>query len=263
VLCCVVLCCVVLCCVVLCCVVLCCVVLCCVVLFCVVCGGLCCVVLCCVGGLYCFVWFILLLLGVSWAMASASAPFQVRAHGNMVATTTGVLIVTGGDYGLYQTDDLWVSLDGGLTWGSCVLNNTEPFPKRKEAAVFIDSAGYLYVSSGLNQAAAPTAANPSAQLYTAYADFWKSSFSFNDIVSVTQTCGLPLPACNTGLQCWPPGSSCACTSGTFYPLTRTAIWEARQLPGFTITVNPISYTSVSGVPETLPVGSFIMYGGQK
>lgn len=50
--------------------------------------------------------------GVSWAQATASAPFQIREHGAMLASSTGVLIVTMGGPGEFQTDDLWASLDG-------------------------------------------------------------------------------------------------------------------------------------------------------
>jgi len=42
-------------------------------------------------------------LGVSWVRVSAAAPWQVRDHGLLLATPAGVLIVTAGGFGEYQT----------------------------------------------------------------------------------------------------------------------------------------------------------------
>jgi hypothetical protein len=51
-------------------------------------------------------------LGQSWSPVTLAAPFQVRDHGVLLATPAGVLIVTAGGFGEYQTNDLWASLDG-------------------------------------------------------------------------------------------------------------------------------------------------------
>jgi hypothetical protein len=50
---------------------------------------------------------------------------------------------------------------------------------------------------------------------------------------------------------------------SFNALTTAAPWEARANMGYGITVSPITYTAVgSSSNTTLPVGSFIVYGGQ-
>jgi hypothetical protein len=49
-------------------------------------------------------------LGRSWSPVTLTAPFQVRDHGVLLSTPAGVLVVTTGGFGDYQTNDLWASL---------------------------------------------------------------------------------------------------------------------------------------------------------
>ena len=154
-------------------------------------------------------------LGVSWALASAAAPWQVRDHGVLVASAAGVLVSTAGGFGEYQANDLWASLDGGVTWGSCngpALNpNAQAFPARKDTTAFFDNSGYLWISAGLNQYYG--AGFTTGVVYQAYNDLYKSSLSFNNVPAVAAACGLTVPACGVGLQCYPPSSNCTCGTG--------------------------------------------------
>jgi len=99
-------------------------------------------------------------------------------------------------------NDLWISLDGGLTWGSCsgtnaTNSNTEPWPARKDAGAFLDSNGYLYISGGLGQFYS-TQFSTGIQ-YQAYNDLYKSTISFNNISLIAQQCNLQVPQCGVGL----------------------------------------------------------------
>jgi hypothetical protein len=141
-------------------------------------------------------------LGKSWVQTTANAPWQPRDHGVLLATQAGVLIVTAGGFGEYQTNDLWISLDGGITWGSCSGTNmtnsmTEPWPARKDPAAFLDSQGYLYISGGLNQYYSTQFST--GVTYQALNDLWKSNIAFNNVSLLASLCHLTVPSCGVGV----------------------------------------------------------------
>ena len=155
-------------------------------------------------------------LGVSWSQASVAAPFQIREHGALLASSSGVLIVSMGGPGELQTDDVWASLDGGVTWGSCTgstaANASEAWAARKVAAAVLDSSDTMWVSAGLDQFYVPVSVYPTGVQYQAYNDVWKSSLSFTSAATVASSCNLTVPACGVGVQCWPPSTLCKCPS---------------------------------------------------
>ena len=159
-------------------------------------------------------------MGVSWTQMTATAPFQIREHGALLASSTGVLIVTMGGPGELQTDDIWASLDGGVTWGSCTgstaANSSEAWAARKVAGAVLDSGDNMWVSAGLDQFYSSLYAT--GVEYQAFNDVWKSSISFTAAATVAANCNLNVPACGVGVQCWPPSSSCKCpTTGAAAP----------------------------------------------
>ena len=153
--------------------------------------------------------------GVTWVQTTAAAPFQIREHGALLASSTGVLITTMGGPGELQTDDLWASLDGGITWGSCTgstaANSSEAWAARKVAAAVLDSSDSMWVSAGLDQFY--SSLYSTGVEYQAFNDVWKSSIGFTSASVVASNCNLTVPSCGVGVQCWPPTSSCAkCSS---------------------------------------------------
>jgi len=86
-------------------------------------------------------------------------------------------------------NDVWVSLDGGYTYGLC--NSDAAFEDRRYQMTMFDNEGFLYVAGGFT---------PDRQDLN---DVWKSSYSFDDVQSVQANCGVRIPRCGVGLNCWP------------------------------------------------------------
>ena len=150
-------------------------------------------------------------MGVTWSLFPR-APYVGRNHAAMRQLSNGVLIVVAGktdEAGVVNgvtnanlgLNDVWVSLTGGTSWSLCT--NMAQFPPRQDLAATVDSAGYLYVSSGIQ-----------GQTEVDLADMWKSSISFLDLNAISQACGGIAPSpCGIGLRCWPtPGLpyNCPC-----------------------------------------------------
>jgi len=129
---------------------------------------------------------------VTWSMVSARAPYAARDALAGEITDAGLIVIAGGQAGGYTMNDVWVSADGGYTWGAC---STEAYrPDRREMSTVLDRSGYLYIIGGR----ANTAGN--AQQFN---DVYRSSFSFNDLARVSAACQVNIPACGPGLSCWP------------------------------------------------------------
>ena len=85
-------------------------------------------------------------------------------------------------------------------WGSCSGTNASnsmslPWPARKDAAVWLDAAGYMWVSGGLNQFYSP--AFSTGIQYAAYNDVWRSDLPLTNATLIAQLCQLPTPPCGT------------------------------------------------------------------
>ena len=149
--------------------------------------------------------------GVTWTLFPR-APYVGRNHASMQLASNGVMVVVAGKTDVVTplagggTDtntgfnDIWVSVTGGTSWSLCTaMANFRP---RQDLAATIDSAGYLYVSSGIDGLLPGS---------TTIADLWKSPISFLNLQAVSQACGVQIPACGVGLRCWPtPGKAYNC-----------------------------------------------------
>ena len=144
--------------------------------------------------------------GVSWTLFPR-APYVGRNHASMQMASNGVLVVVAGKTDIVTgsvtntgVNDVWVSVSGGTSWSLCTgMANFRP---RQDLAATIDSAGYLYVSSGID-----------GLLGSDISDLWKSPISFLNLQSVQQACGVQIPACGVGLRCWPAAGkpyNCPC-----------------------------------------------------
>ena len=149
--------------------------------------------------------------GKSWVVISGQAPFMTRASANGAVTKDGLLILAGGfaddDVGQSNTavaNDVWLSMNGGYTWGRCVLD--ADWDDRFQQAVTIDANGYLLILSG--------ATGPVEASYVLN-DVWRSMTSFHDLPGIARACGLTVPACGTGLKCWPGAGTVVATDGSF------------------------------------------------
>jgi hypothetical protein len=189
-------------------------------------------------------------LGVSWTLFPR-APYIGRNHAAMVAASNGVLVVVGGKSDLVGTNtllnttnknlglnDIWTSVNGGVSWSLCTgLAN---FPPRQDHAVTMDSAGYLYVTSGINGVNA-----------TDMADMWQSSITFLNLQSVSQACGVQIPACGVGLRCWPtPGRPYTCPCDFAVSGEETPAQSQLQLTPLS---SPFSATGAASVIPTCAV----------
>lgn len=103
---------------------------------------------------------------------------------------------------------------GGVTWGECsrpaLANLSEPWAARKVAAALLDSSNNMWVGAGLDQYY--SSVYSTGVEYTAFNDVWLSSIAFTSASVVASNCNLTVPSCGVGVQCWPPSSSCKCSS---------------------------------------------------
>ena len=203
---------------------------------------------------------------------SGLAPFRARDAANGEVTEGGVMILVGGqaddEAGSEILNDVWVSLDGGYSWGIC--NEDATFSDRRELLTVLDDQGYLYVGGGSDWRTGRD-----------FNDFWRSSFSFNNVSAIIQACGVSMPACGTGLTCWPgdprttfysngtvtcPASrACAGLDSMAYldfePQTLAAPWSRRWAANVESFPKAFSYRDLNGVQRQAPANALILSGG--
>jgi len=101
--------------------------------------------------------------GQSWTVVSSMAPWFPRENPNVVVASNGVMVLNGGNmcggYGCGPAgglttgpfafqgwlSDTWMSLDAGDNWQMLNLYSNSKFA---QAAVFVDSQGYMYTIAG-------------------------------------------------------------------------------------------------------------------
>jgi hypothetical protein len=148
-------------------------------------------------------------LGRTWEPVNLNTPFGRRDDANAEITANGIMVLAGGYSGTGQGlsqqgeiyNDVWVSANGGYSWGLCVAD--AEWDDRRYQMTLLDGDGYLWVMGG-------TGSNGYQ-----YADIWKSVWNYNDLASVTQRCRITIPDCGAGLKCLPnQGNTLVATDGS-------------------------------------------------
>ena len=178
--------------------------------------------------------------GVRWFPLTLHGPFAQRDAFNGAITRDGVLIISAGladtDVGLNEQaiNDVWVSLNGGYTWGQCVED--AEWSDRYLQFTALDETGFFYVMGGRTA--------ESGRL-TQLNDVWRSAISFVDIDAVARTCGVMPPSCGVGLRCFPTGDTVVAADGSFVscaacphqlvqPSPSSALWQPLLLAMFAL-----------------------------
>ena len=149
--------------------------------------------------------------GKTWQPLNIHAPWPQRDAFNGEITKDGVIVISSGlgdkDIGLATEapiNDVWVSLNGGYSWGQCVED--ADFEDRYLQFTVLDEAGYLYVVAGRS--------TEGGEVYQ-YNDVWRSSLSFHDIDAVSKACNVPVPSCGVGLRCYPDAGTVVAADGSY------------------------------------------------
>ena len=183
--------------------------------------------------------------GVSWTMITLHAPFRLRDAAGAEITAAGLIVIAGGQATLPTSEVLndgphptshlsattsasplrlcsvltllpccvrlwsavWVSADGGYTWGQCVEDAN--WGDRREPATVFDATESLYVLGGRTGTSGD-------RLYN---DVFRSDFPFSLLRQVQSACSIEIPACGPGLTCWPgaPGTTFTRAGGVTCP----------------------------------------------
>ena len=138
---------------------------------------------------------------VSWELITAAAPFKPRDAAGAEITAGGLIVLAGGETTSGPANDVYVSADGGYTWGVC--SEEAYWPDLRETSTAMDKRGYFYVLNGRASADGGT---------RTFNDVYKSSFSFLDTANVSTACNIDIPACGVGLTCWPTAPDTVVTS---------------------------------------------------
>jgi len=130
--------------------------------------------------------------GKSWNAVTLAATFGRRDDANAEITNGGLIVLAGG-YGGTGTrevfNDIWVSANGGYSWGQCVSD--AEWEDRRYLMTVLDDQGLIWIMGGeLNGIGF-------------FNDVWKSTFSVNDNAAVSQRCKITIPSCGAGLRCKP------------------------------------------------------------
>ena len=166
--------------------------------------------------------------GRTWSPIAPAAPFWQRSSLGGAVTKDGLIIVTGGfaddSVGSFNRDvanDVWVSANGGYSWGRCVLD--AEWEDRFQQAVAVDADGHLIIASGA----------VGADQQVPQKDVWRSLTSFHDLASVSRLCGVTIPSCGAGLKCWPGADTVVATDGSYVSCSACPTTSSGGAPGST------------------------------
>ena len=214
-------------------------------------------------------------LGSTWLRLTDRAAFPSRNNLNAEVTKAGLIVLTAGkhdhpDGRRRYLNDLWVSADGGYTWGQC--NDNAPYEDRRVPSTVLDETGRLLVMGGYDDQG------------TYYNDAWRSQVSFDDYSTIARICGVTIPTCGPGITCLPSDSTfqqssdgsvtCAalraCSSNPAPPTSilfqlqcGSAPWSARSTMQVELYGRQTSYKSLtSGQMVSVSANSLIMQGNQ-
>ena len=149
--------------------------------------------------------------GKTWQVLNIRSAWPQRDAFNGEITKDGVIVISSGlgdrDLGLAleaPLNDVWVSLNGGYSWGECVED--ADFEDRYLQFTMLDEAGHLYVVAGRS-----TESGGVQQ----FNDVWRSSISFHDIDAVSKACNVAIPSCGVGLRCYPDSGTTVAADGSW------------------------------------------------
>ena len=218
-------------------------------------------------------------------------------------------------------NDVWISMDGGWQWGQCledavfsdrrdmltmlddngylyVAGGTDwyatprtwfndgntPHPTTNCSVSSSPAPSSLIVAASSSPSSSylgHACSSPLCSLLCLLCPVWRSSFSFNDNAAVAAACNVHVPACGTGLTCWPglnqtshyPNGSVTCPAIRacaglpevklmFSTQATAAPWSQRWSANAELFPKAFSYTpSTGGAARTMPANSLIMQGG--
>ena len=137
-------------------------------------------------------------MGKNFSPVNLQTPFGRRDDSNAEITDAGLIVLAGGYAGTGEGletrgevyNDIWVSANGGYTWGLCVQN--AEWEDRRYQMTLLDGEGYMWVMGGL-----------SGEGGGILDDMWKSLWTFNDVAKTAAQCRISVPSCGAGLKCLP------------------------------------------------------------
>ena len=131
-------------------------------------------------------------MGRTWGLLTSNVSYGRRDDANAEITAAGLIVLAGGYAGTQTNErynDVWMSANGGYTWGLCVKDAV--WDDRRYQMTLLDDAGYLWVMGGID-------ANNQR-----LGDMWRSTVSFNNVADITARCKVTIPPCGAGLLCNP------------------------------------------------------------
>ena len=210
--------------------------------------------------------------GQTWAAVTLAAQWRRRDDMAGLVTPEGVVVMVGGKTAMPDGselfhNDIWVSMDGGYSWGRCTEDLA--FSDRRYEAVTLDEDGYLYIVAGETN---------DLQRREYLNDAWRSTLNFTDYRSLAATCGVSLPQCGPGLNCWPnapgterlPGSrgvrcpGCGTTAPIpplgFFSMSVSAPWSPRSHANIELYPKTLAYTPVGSSTQVTVRNALVLQG---
>jgi hypothetical protein len=171
---------------------------------------------------------------VSWSLLIRQVPWRYTWRKSFHITPSGVMIAAT-DYQSSTPGTLWLSLDGGYTWGICVKDAV--YYPRHAASVVTDKQGYPYIIAG----------GTNDGKYNN--DVWRGTISLKNWTGIAAACELKVPVEGVGLSRWPgaPETQSSSSGGqTRYYSSSTAIGSssANLIPSSTARDSSSSTESV-------------------
>ena len=176
--------------------------------------------------------------GATWVVVTNSTQWPVRSGHTGVMTAAGVLLIAGGSNSATSQsvvyNDLWVSFDGGVSWGQCSVdagnstNNSSWIRDRQSSVLTVNEQLLLAAGAMFNDIAD---------------DVWLSGSSLSDPAYLASICDATIPSAGIGLSTWPGYSTSRSIGGGGGALSAGAILGvvAAVLVGVALTVAGVKW----------------------
>ena len=143
--------------------------------------------------------------GKTWGQVNNNVSYGRRDDSNAEITAAGLIVLAGGYAGTLTEErhnDVWLSANGGYTWGLCVKDAT--WEDRRYQMTLLDNDGALWVMGGIDQG------------NQRLGDIWKTNtgISFNNVNDITTRCKVSVPSCGAGLLCNPGAGTLIAADGS-------------------------------------------------